>query len=105
VSGADREDEGGRVSNYESGRRAEYRCQRILEAAGYTTARMAGSHGVFDVIAWNGAHARFIQVKRGSARMSPLEREAAEMMAVPKGCSKEQWRFPARATSPLVEVL
>jgi hypothetical protein len=96
---------GDRVSRYTAGRRAEYRAQRILEAAGYVTARMAGSHGAFDVIAWNGAQVRLIQVKRGSARMTPAERETVAAMAVPAGVSKELWRFPDRCRAPLIDVL
>jgi len=93
------------MTNYASGRRAEYRCQRILEAAGYTTARMAGSHGMFDVIAWNGQGIRFIQVKAGIARLSAMDREAMTLAAVPACASREYWRFMPRQGTPEIEVL
>lgn len=93
------------MSHYAAGRRAEWRAQRILEAAGYTTVRTAGSHGPADVIAWDLMRVRFVQVKRGVARMSPLEREAFEAVPVPANGTREYWRFPARCREPLIEVL
>ena len=47
------------------GRRAEHRAQRILEAAGYTTTRAAGSKGAADLIAWFEA-----QQRNGEPRMT-----------------------------------
>jgi predicted RNA binding protein YcfA (HicA-like mRNA interferase family) len=41
------------VSRYAAGVEAERKTMAVLEAAGYQTARMAGSHGMFDVIAWD----------------------------------------------------
>ena len=93
------------MTRYASGRRAEYRAQRILEAAGYETARMAGSHGYADVIAWNGQQVRFIQVKRGTGRLTPLKREGFTAMALPANCTRELWRFPDYCREPLIEVL
>lgn len=93
------------MTRYVAGRRAEYRTQRVLEAAGYETVRTAGSHGVADVIAWNGIAVRFIQVKRGVGRMSPAEREAFLAVPVPACATREYWRWPARSREPIIEVL
>jgi len=92
-------------ARYRKGRRLEYRTMRVLEAAGYTCARTAGSHGAWDVIAWNEAHVRFIQVKAGSARMSLAEREGAGLEIRPPGSSAELWRWPDRSREPLIERL
>ena len=48
---------------------------------------------------------RLIQVKRGSARASPLEREKLRGMVRPANSSIEVWRFPLRVREPLIEVL
>lgn len=39
--------------NYVSGRNFEYATQREYERKGYNTVRAAGSHGVYDVIAFH----------------------------------------------------
>lgn len=93
------------MSHYAAGRRAEYRAQRILEAAGYMVTRAAGSKGCADLIAWNGQGFRLISVKRGTGRMSPAEREAFKAVPVPNGTTCEYWRFPDRCREPLIEVL
>jgi Holliday junction resolvase-like predicted endonuclease len=93
------------VSNYSKGRLREYRAQRILEAAGYTTTRAAGSKGAADLIAWDTQRIRFISVKSGGAYASAVEREALELLPVPPNASKEIWRMPARCREPLIEVL
>jgi predicted transcriptional regulator len=93
------------VSRYAAGVEAERKTMAVLEAAGYQTARMAGSHGMFDVIAWDRQRFRLIQVKRGVARLSPADREAMQNAAVPENASREYWRWPLRARQPLIEVI
>lgn len=49
---------------YVKGRRLEYRALKALEADGYMASRTAGSHGVFDIVAFKGIEpALLIQVK------------------------------------------
>ncbi len=92
--------------NYERGRRFEYRTIKLLEATGYTAGRSAGSHGIFDVWAFNAMHWRLIQVKSRSASMSPAEREAFQQLDVPPNVSKELWSFSGvRGSRPLIAVL
>lgn len=93
------------ATNYARGRAAEYRTIRLLEAAGYTCARTAGSHGCADVIAWNAQGWRLIQVKRGRGGISPLDRETFAQLPVPSGTLKEVWCYCARRKPPIVEVL
>jgi len=50
--------------NYDRGVEKERKAQEQLEEVGYETMRTAGSHGLFDVIAYGPSNARFIQVKR-----------------------------------------
>ena len=50
--------------NYERGRSTEYKAIEQLEKVGYVATRTAGSHGTFDVIAYNALGTRFIQCKR-----------------------------------------
>ena len=87
------------------GSRAELRCIRILEAAGYCCTKAGGSLGVFDVIALGPTNVRAIQVKAGTARLSGLEREAIREIRLAENVSKEYWRFPDYCREPLIEVL
>lgn len=87
----------------QKGARAERKCIRILEAAGYCCTKAGGSLGVFDVVAIGPLDIKAVQVKAGTARLSGLEREAIRLVAVPMNCSKECWRFPDYAREPLIE--
>jgi Holliday junction resolvase len=87
------------------GSRAELRCIRILEAAGYCCTKAGGSLGVFDVIALGPKDVRAIQVKAGTARLSGLEREAIGQLVLAANVSREYWRFPDYCRAPLIEVL
>lgn len=87
------------------GSRAELKCIRILEAAGYCCTKSGGSLGVFDVIALGPKDVRAIQVKSGNARLSLLEREQMQMTDVPPNCSREYWRFLDYARTPIIEIL
>jgi Holliday junction resolvase len=49
--------------NYIRGYKAEILAMAMLEEQGYECCRAAGSHGRFDLIAWNTEHIRFIQIK------------------------------------------
>lgn len=87
------------------GSRAELKCIRILEAAGYCCTKAGGSLGVFDVIALGPRDVRAIQVKAGTARLSALEREQIQVTEVPPNCSKEYWLFVDYARQPMIEIL
>lgn len=88
------------------GSRAELRCIRILEAAGYCCTKAGGSLGVFDIIALGPAQVRCIQVKAGKRPwLSPLEREAIELVRVPPTVTKELWKLRDYARTPDIEVL
>jgi Holliday junction resolvase len=88
------------------GSRAELRCIRILEAAGYVCTKAGGSLGLFDIIAIGARDVRCIQVKCGKRPyLAPLEREAIGLLAVPENCSKELWKLPDYCRQPLIEIL
>jgi len=93
------------VNTAHKGRRAEWRTRDVLEAAGYTVGRMAGSKGAADLIAWNATSVRFVSVKCGSARASGIEKEVLQHMQRPANSTIEVWRWPARAKQPIIEVL
>jgi Holliday junction resolvase-like predicted endonuclease len=93
------------MNTAKKGAAAERRAIKILESAGYTASRSAASKGVFDVVAFNGAGLRLIQVKSGGSYASSAEREAMCMAPAPIGATKEIWRFPDRCREPLIEVL
>jgi hypothetical protein len=57
--------------NYEAGRRLEYEIVADWRKKGYEVARSAGSHGEWDIFAWNPARKpEFIQCKRVSDEAS-----------------------------------
>lgn len=92
-------------ARYLSGRRSEYRTQRVLEAAGYETIRAASSKGVADVVAVRRGDVRLISVKSGAARLTAVERETLERLAKDAlGCyTVECWRWPKGAKEPILE--
>lgn len=87
------------------GSRAELKCIRILEMAGYCCTKAGGSLGVFDVIALGPKDVRAIQVKSGGARLSQIEREQIITTKVPPNCSREYWLFRDYARVPTIEIL
>lgn len=95
-----------RMSHYAAGRRREYRCQQILEEAGYLTIRAASSKGIADVIAFGPSSIRIISVKSGEARITPTEREGLQALAksLRGKATVEGWHFADRCTKPNVEV-
>lgn len=89
------------------GSRAEHRCMRILEDAGYRCTRAAASLGLVDVIAVGPTGTRCVQVKAGTKYLSGVEREQLTEWArtLPPTTSVELWRFPDRCHQPITEVL
>jgi len=87
------------VTRYERGRAIEYRIQRELEAVGYYTVRTAGSHGKFDVIAWNIGGVRFIQAKSFIKRATSAAADIDEIRQIfrPERSSAELWVWKQRA--------
>lgn len=83
------------MTNYRRGVEKERECQKILEAAGYETARTAGSHGPFDVIAVGPLGVRLIQLKRSADGNWNQEYELAKekLQQLPKlpFVSREIW--------------
>lgn len=80
--------------HYLRGRASEYRVQRELESEGFETIRTAGSHGVADVIAWNGHLVRFIQVKTFTTKKVPTFKDDVEKisaMTLPPNSQVELW--------------
>ncbi|MBI3329651.1 MAG: hypothetical protein HYZ81_23465 [Nitrospinae bacterium] len=80
------------MSQKRKGTAREYRSMRLLEAAGYTVFRMAGSHGLFDLIGISPTDILCIQVK--SRDLPGLQaREALEGFKAPANCRKIVYRW------------
>lgn len=92
------------MTNYERGRRYEYKSIRLLETQGFECTRAAGSHGVADIIGFSAATIMLCQVKV-DCNPTPAEREQFELFPVPTNCVKlfHLWRKGARA--PIVKVI
>jgi hypothetical protein len=87
------------------GAKAERKCVKLLEAAGYLCTKAGGSLGLFDVIALGRHDVRAIQVKSGTKRLTPLEREAIKELVLAPCVSKEYWRYIDRVRAPVIEHL
>lgn len=92
------------MTNYERGRRYEYKSIRLLEASGYECTRSAGSKGVADVIAVGKDAVLFVQIKV-DCKPTPAEVEQFELFHCPPNCVKafHLWRKGAR--EPIVKVI
>ena len=93
------------MNQYRKGREREYRTMRLLEAAGYTAFRMAGSHSPVDVIGVDRLGLRLIQVKSGRANVTPQERETLQLLSRPANSTVEVWRWKDRVREPSIEVV
>lgn len=81
------------TTKYEQGREAEYRICRELELLGYQTARLAGSHGAADVIAWNANEIRYIQAKTWKTRRGSYKEDVKKLddLILPPFATAELW--------------
>lgn len=86
------------------GNERERKTMSRLEAVGYTCTRAAGSHGLWDVIAYNAVSVRLIQVK-SNRRPGSVELEALQNTRVPSNCTKEIWVWKDGARAPVIELL
>ena len=87
------------------GRRAEHRARALLEAAGFSVCRAAGSKGPADLVAWDTTSIRFISIKSGTQYVRAVERDALQALARPANSTIEVWRFPDHCRAPLIERL
>jgi len=93
------------MNTAQKGRRAEHKARAVLEAAGFSVCRAAGSKGPADLVAWDATSIRFVSVKSGTRYASAIEREALHRMPRPANASIEIWRWPDRCRAPLIERL
>lgn len=80
------------MTNYQRGRKAEYKVVEVLKKQGYEAFRTAGSKGPFDVMGLNDREVILVQVKRGRKKRST--RDARALLAAlptPPGVKKEIW--------------
>lgn len=77
-------------ARYIAGRAAEYEARDILHQAGYDVIRAAGSHGLFDLIAWkNRVDILIIQVKRTRSPV-PASTYHREIASIAEAVSAER---------------
>jgi len=93
-----------RINTAAKGRRLEHRTIKLLEAAGYSCTRAAGSKGVWDIIAIGPVSIRLIQVKANNAP-GPVEREAMELFEAPSNATKEYWVWVDKVRQPIIKTL
>lgn len=82
----------------------EHQSKRRLEALGYTVVRMAGSHGLFELIGISATDIVCVQVKSRDLPYG-VEKEALEAFRVPANCRKLVHRWRDRQGLPDVEDL
>lgn len=80
-------------TRYQQGRDTEYIAQRELLAMGWKSARMAGSKGSADIIAWCKYGLRFIQCKRYTVEEGSYTKDLAQLasLTLPPSASAELW--------------
>jgi len=92
--------------NYLKGRRAEYKTIETLKNEGYICLRTAGSHGHYDVVAWDDYDVYFIQVKIDCL---PSSKEIEKITNSPfpkvRNCHREIWVWTTRVKEPEVYVV
>jgi Holliday junction resolvase len=83
------------MAKYAIGAKKEYEIKKLLESKGFYVIRSAGSHGIFDLVAFNEYEIKFIQSKYGGTGgvISKQEMNKLKKIKVPKvcKCSKELW--------------
>lgn len=90
------------VTNYARGRACEYKAIDLLERAGYTAFRSAGSHGagLVDVVGFDENKIRFVQVKRiksgNSYSLPSAERAVITRLRMPPKSTFELWVWKDR---------
>lgn len=67
------------MTNYAKGARLERELKEKLERDGYYVIRAAGSHGLFDLIAWNFRSVMLVQCKT----RKPTKDELRQMYSIP----------------------
>ena len=86
------------------GNRNEYKTMRMLEAVGYICFRMAGSLGVFDLIAVCSTDILFVQVKSNRIP-SRAEMETIKSFACPPPARKLIYVWQDRKPIPIIKEL
>ena len=89
-------------TNYERGRRAEYRSVALLEAIGYRCIRAASSKGPWDVIGISSTDVVAVQVKQGATRPSKAVLEELREIPRPSSVRMLVHYWQARAREPEV---
>jgi Holliday junction resolvase len=86
-------------NNYRRGAAFERSIIKKLEALGYTGIRAAGSHGTFDVIAWDSYNMLFIQAKTVKSKYYNFDSDIENMKntVIPMGV-KQLWIKKGRET-------
>jgi Holliday junction resolvase-like predicted endonuclease len=77
-----------RLNLYAKGRRLEYKSMAMLACEGYRCLRTAGSHGEFDLLAFQPDHILLVQVK-GNTKPSKSEIAKIRAFRCPSNCYKE----------------
>jgi len=78
-----------KVSSYEKGKRIEYMVKKKLWLQGFNVLRVAGSKGLYDLVAWNEEQILFIQVK--GTRLRKEEKRLITQDLVPESVIKQVW--------------
>lgn len=95
------------MTNYRRGRKREYACAAQLRIEGCSVIRSAGSHGPFDVVAFQpGGLIRLIQVKLDSSSVTRANKMELAAFADAFRCRAELWKYTTGAGDrPEIEVL
>lgn len=86
-------------ANYKAGYRSERKAFQTLVDSGYSVMRSAGSHGTFDLMAFNETQFVLIQLKLcpyGKLSSYQKVKDSIVAVKVPFNCKKELWVYERR---------
>ena len=97
------------MTNYSRGAYYERKTKKTLEDEGYVSLRTAGSHGSFDIIAFNGSIVRFIQCKATRNKNPTVKSYKEELniikdIIVPECVTKELWIYSTNDRGKVIKV-
>ena len=91
---------------YRRGRKREYAACARLRNEGCSVIRSAGSHGPFDIVAFQpGGLIRLIQCKLDSSVVTKTDKTLLACFGEAFGCRAEVWHYHTRQSQPEIEVL
>lgn len=93
----------GSATNYNKGKRYEYKTRKVLEERGYYVMRSGASKGLADLLAFNKNELLVIQVKSGKSPFRSEDKKKFLELKVPDNAKKQLWSWKFRKPVVITE--